>query len=96
MAGIFFSPPQAFVELLTFSAWLISAWSIPHAHLWVCGLQADGKPFENRVEWEGEEEHEGAEGGMGLKVHVDVVAAVLQVRAHAVAVAVAVASSFVG
>lgn len=42
------------------------------------------------MEREGEEEHEGAEGRVGLKVHVDVVAAALQVGAASVAVAVAV------
>lgn len=85
---------DSFPTALTFnlSVWLISAWSILPSYLWVCGLQADGKPLENRVEGEGEEKHERAERGMGLKVHVNVVAAALQVRTCAVAVAVTISS----
>lgn len=45
------------------------------------------------MEGEGEEQHERAERGMSLKVHMNVVAAALWVRTCAVAVAVAVAIS---
>lgn len=45
------------------------------------------------MEGEGEEEHEGAERGMSLEVHVNVVAAALWVRTCAVAVAMTVAVS---
>lgn len=44
------------------------------------------------MEGEGEEKHEGAERGMSLKVHMNVVAAALQVRTCAVAVAVTISS----
>lgn len=84
-----------FPQALTFNlpAWLISAWTILRAHLRVRGLQADSEPLENRVEGQGEEEHERAERGVSLKVHVNMVAAALQVWAPTVAVAVAVAIS---
>lgn len=44
------------------------------------------------MEGEGEEEHERAERRMGLKVHVNMVAAALQVWAPTMAVAVAISS----
>lgn len=44
------------------------------------------------MEGEGEEQHERAERGMSLKVHMNVVAAALWVRTCAVAVAMAISS----
>lgn len=44
------------------------------------------------MEGQGEEQHERAERGMSLKVHVNMVATAFQVRARAVAVAVAISS----
>jgi len=43
-------------------------------YLRVGALQADSEALKDGVEREGEEEHEGAEGGVSLEVHVDVVA----------------------
>ncbi len=47
------------------------------------------------MEREGEEEHEGAKGGVCLKVNMDVVAAALQLRARSMAVPVSVSISAV-
>lgn len=65
------------------------------SYLWVSALQADSKTLENRVEREGEEEHEGTKGGVSLKVNMDMVAAALQVRACSMSVSVPVAVSVV-
>lgn len=60
------------------------------SYLWVCALQANSKTLKHRVEREWEEEHEGAKGGVSLKVHMDMMAAALQIRTWSMAVSVSI------
>ena len=57
-------------------------------YLGVGPLQAYGEALEYGVKWEREEEHEGAEGGVGLEVHMHVGTTGLQVLAKGVPVPV--------